>query len=191
MITIISPQQFKQVPWKNGQGLTTELAINPDGNVNDFEWRISITDMVKSGEFSSFAGIRRHLVLLKGSNLTLSHQHLQDFLAQPLDIAIFNGAEPTVGTLSAGPVNNFNVMTKTEKYQTTVICCSEQQSIKIPLCDHCFIYQLENQEAQCIVPSQPNVSLSSGHLMHITPQETDNLELNGQNIIVVTFTKRH
>jgi len=28
MLTIIPPAQFKQIPWKSGKGVTTELAIS-------------------------------------------------------------------------------------------------------------------------------------------------------------------
>ena len=187
MITVITPQQFKQVPWKNGQGQTTELAINPGGDVNDFEWRISIADMVKSGEFSSFAGFERHLVLLKGSNLTLNHQHHQDILAKPLDIAIFDGGEPTEGILGSGPVNNFNVMAQAATYITKVICCATQQTIKIETCDHCFVYQLQSQPQQSVLPSNPLLSLEPGHLLHITKESSDEIIIQGQNIIVITF----
>ena len=36
MISVLSPELFKTIPWKNGQGETIELAMNYGGNLNDF-----------------------------------------------------------------------------------------------------------------------------------------------------------
>jgi len=55
MLTIISPQQFKQIPWKNGKGTTTELAISDGGTLDHFAWRLSIASVVEDGEFSDFS----------------------------------------------------------------------------------------------------------------------------------------
>jgi environmental stress-induced protein Ves len=66
MLTILSPETFKTIPWKNGLGHTTELAINSGGNLGKFDWRLSIASVVNDGEFSNFSGYQRHLVLIKG-----------------------------------------------------------------------------------------------------------------------------
>ena len=53
MINIITPEQFNTIPWKNGKGQTTELAISENGSIDDFDWRLSIASVVEDGAFSS------------------------------------------------------------------------------------------------------------------------------------------
>ena len=45
MLNIIPPSQFKSIPWKNGKGTTTELAVSAGGSMQDFDWRISMADV--------------------------------------------------------------------------------------------------------------------------------------------------
>jgi len=50
------------MPWKNGGGTTTEIAVAPEGaSLNDFDWRISMAHVGADGPFSSFPGIDRTL----------------------------------------------------------------------------------------------------------------------------------
>ena len=112
MLSVIRPEQFKTTLWKNCKGQTTELAINPGGQLDDFEWRISIADMSENGRFSKFNGYRRHLLLLSGVGLALSHDTGADVLLKPMEVTSFDGANQTTGELINGPVKNFNVMTK-------------------------------------------------------------------------------
>jgi environmental stress-induced protein Ves len=46
------------MPWKNGGGETTEIAVFPDGaGLSDFDWRVSMARVDGDGPFSSFPGI--------------------------------------------------------------------------------------------------------------------------------------
>ena len=62
------------MPWKNGLGTTTEIAVHPPGaGLDAFAWRVSIADLGASGPFSIFAGYDRTLVQIEGAPMTLSH----------------------------------------------------------------------------------------------------------------------
>lgn len=57
----------KAVPWKNGGGLTREIAVAPAGaDLAHFDWRVSTAQVRSAGAFSSFPGIDRHLCVLAG-----------------------------------------------------------------------------------------------------------------------------
>src|SRR5471032_2321477 len=59
-------------PWKNGGGVTRELAaFPPHSNFADFIWRVSVADVHADGAFSTFPGIDRQIALLEGAGLTL------------------------------------------------------------------------------------------------------------------------
>jgi environmental stress-induced protein Ves len=63
---------YRQMPWKNGQGLTEEVLTFPEGSTVDaFDWRISIAHVGADGPFSLFPGIDRTIALLDGAGLIL------------------------------------------------------------------------------------------------------------------------
>jgi environmental stress-induced protein Ves len=57
--------------WKNGGGLTCEIAVYPPlATIEDFLWRISIAKIESSGPFSQFRNTHRSLVLLDGNGIS-------------------------------------------------------------------------------------------------------------------------
>ncbi|MFC3030984.1 HutD family protein [Pseudoalteromonas fenneropenaei] len=110
LLTITTPEQFKQVPWKNGKGVTAELAINEGADMSNFAWRISKACVVEDGPFSFFPGYTRHLVLLEGAGIDLIIGDQSLTLNKPLDIAVFDGAQSTSGRLHQGAITDFNVI---------------------------------------------------------------------------------
>jgi environmental stress-induced protein Ves len=106
-LNITKPDEFTLVPWKNGLGHTTELAINEGGNLDHFDWRLSIASVITNGEFSNFSGYQRNLVLIEGNGLTLDHQNGEsDKLTTLLDIASFDGSYRTLGSLNEGSIKD-------------------------------------------------------------------------------------
>jgi uncharacterized protein len=99
-------------PWKNGGGVTREIAAYPHGaNFDTFIWRISLADVAQPGPFSSFAGIDRTLVLLSGAGMLLDEaQGLTHALEQPYDIARFAGEAAIDARLIDGATRDFNLM---------------------------------------------------------------------------------
>lgn len=69
---ILRRAEYRRMPWKNGQGLTEEVAIFPPGSPLDgFDWRISIAHVSVAGPFSPFPGVDRSIALLDGDGLAL------------------------------------------------------------------------------------------------------------------------
>lgn len=62
------PESWK--PWKNGRGLTREIAVYPVlASTEDFLWRVSIAKIERPGPFSRFPDARRRLMLLQGNGV--------------------------------------------------------------------------------------------------------------------------
>ena len=123
MLTIFPPETFKTIPWKNGLGHTTELAINSGGNLDSFDWRLSIASVGNDGDFSNFSGYQRHLVLIEGEGLILDHRNGDvDELKNLLDVARFDGGSKTCGRLFNGPIKDFNIMTNNDSFTAEVNC---------------------------------------------------------------------
>lgn len=61
---------YRRMPWRNGRGFTLEIARQP-ATGEDFAWRLSLADIDAEGDFSSYPGYRRALVLVAGERLQL------------------------------------------------------------------------------------------------------------------------
>ncbi|MFJ3876127.1 HutD family protein [Streptomyces sp. NPDC090077] len=98
-------------PWKNGGGVTREIAAWPeDAGTAGFAWRVSLAEVETDGPFSSFPGVDRILTLAEGAGMDLTvggDRHLVDERYAP---RYFPGDRPTDCRLLGGPVVNFNVM---------------------------------------------------------------------------------
>ena len=101
-------------PWKNGGGVTREIAAAPtDAALDRFDWRLSVAEVAQDGPFSAFEGIDRTIVLGRGAGMTL---HGADGPEHRLDRAGIPFACPGEARVSArlidGPTLDLNVMTR-------------------------------------------------------------------------------
>lgn len=193
MIEIINPSQFKIIPWKNGQGKTTELAINAAGNLDDFDWRLSIATVTSDGLFSDFSGYDRNLVLIEGNGISLQHDDDQvDMLKERLDIARFSGGSKTYGRLVSGAIKDFNIMTNNSKIAPHVHCYHEQQKVVVRLTQAkiCFAYSLTDaiavetvEEKNVVVPVGSLIKLSTPGVDHESMQST--VGFTGNSMIII------
>lgn len=106
------------VPWKNGGGVTREIAASPeDAPMDDFDWRISLAEVGADGPFSVFPGVDRTLTVVEGAGMDLmvgGEHHIVDEQYWPHD---FPGDLETDGHLLEGPVVNLNVMYRGSRTQ--------------------------------------------------------------------------
>ena len=119
----LGPGEYREMPWKNGGGSTTELLIEPPGATlaGGFLWRLSMAAVADSGPFSRFPGIDRTLLLLEGNGLELDHgPQGQAWLRGPLEPVAFSGDWTTRGRLLDGPCRDFNVMSDRSKVRHEV-----------------------------------------------------------------------
>ncbi|QOL25625.1 HutD family protein [Thalassotalea sp. LPB0316] len=190
-IEIISPDQFRKIPWKNGKGETLELAVSEGGDVNGFEWRLSIASVTEDGEFSDFSGYWRNLVLIEGQGIDLTHDlEYTDNLREILEFTTFDGGSKTCGQLVDGPIKDFNIMTKQGAYIPQVSTFHQLDSLLLDESVLNFIYALDNGElALHLGDFQQDVPV--GHLVQINPYEEGDEELGiavaGKNLIVISF----
>jgi uncharacterized protein len=71
-VQILTRSGFRQQSWKNGQGTTWEICVENTGLPdNDFTWRLSLAQILRSCAFSRFPGIRRTILRVGGGPMTL------------------------------------------------------------------------------------------------------------------------
>ncbi len=95
-------------PWRNGGGVTRELACWPDSR--DWVWRMSVAEVAASGPFSRFEGVQRWFAVLGGAGVRLrigAQTHQLTGSSAPL---CFDGASPVDCELLDGATQDFNLM---------------------------------------------------------------------------------
>jgi uncharacterized protein len=102
------------VPWKNGGGVTSEVAAFPEGaGFDGFDWRISIADVAAGGPFSRFPGIDRVLTVIEGRGLSLVVEGMAAVdLNERSNPFAFPGDAACAAELTHGPIRDLNVMTR-------------------------------------------------------------------------------
>lgn len=119
--------------WKNGGGVTREIAVSPPGSgFADFSWRISIASVSAGGPFSVFPATDRELVVLAGA-LRLSIEGRGDLVVQPGSPSVrFPGDAPCIGEPTEAPVTDLNVMTRRGEFssQTTWLAVERRHAVR-------------------------------------------------------------
>lgn len=134
MTTALIPwDSLRAAPWKNGGGVTREIAAFPAGSdTSNFTWRVSVADIDAGGPFSTFPGIDRNLVLLSGKGMELVQDDGKVYqLAQPLDIARFAGEAAISARLFDGPTRDLNVMVRRDQGSATVQALSAPANVAV------------------------------------------------------------
>jgi len=189
-LTVISPEKFKTVPWKNGLGETIEVAINEGGTIEDFEWRLSMASVIEDGQFSNFNGYTRNLILIDGEGISLQHNDNKiDKLTSLLDIATFDGGNKTVGNLHSGDITDFNIITKTETTKVKVVAEHKLDNYTLEQADHCFIYSLY-REIHIENSAKHSQKAPAQHLVTLAPTTNQVTTLTGTHIIIVYITDK-
>jgi len=110
-ISLIRWDDHRLVPWKNGLGMTREVANGhrPDGSML---WRVSLATVDRDGPFSDFTGYKRVIMMLEGEGMRLDFGgHGSALLDRPFVPVVFDGAWPTSARLAGGPTRDLNVVT--------------------------------------------------------------------------------
>jgi environmental stress-induced protein Ves len=119
---VLRAADCRPMPWKNGGGTTTEIAVWPTGaGLEDFDWRVSMARVEAAGPFSRFHGVDRTLAILEGEGIVLD-------VAGRIPVRLNGTSEPhalpadvpTSARLIGGPVTDLNVMTRRGRFSHTV-----------------------------------------------------------------------
>lgn len=107
--------------WKNGGGITREIATYPPAcGLDQFGWRISIAAVTKGGPFSVFPGVDRELVVLQGTLKLIVNGAAEKILDEHSPPTRFPGDEATRGDPVGGFVTDLNVMTRRGEFKASV-----------------------------------------------------------------------
>ena len=101
------------MPWKNGQGVTREVAAREDGSGGGFLWRLSLATVSGSGPFSVFPGIDRTILVLAGDGMVLTvNGERQPPLTADAEPYAFSGDATVTADSLGGETTDLNLMTR-------------------------------------------------------------------------------
>ena len=118
---VLRAEDRPPTPWKNGGGVTREIAAFPPGaGLDTFDWRVSMATVSDGGPFSIFPGVDRVLAVLEGE-LTLRFESGSTLDLSPASPpAAFPGDIPLEAETPSGLVIDLNVMTRRGRVRAAV-----------------------------------------------------------------------
>jgi environmental stress-induced protein Ves len=126
-------------PWKDGGGLTSEIAAWPPGaDMTGFAWRVSTATVTGPGPFSRFAGVDRTLAVLSGKlDLRVAGQAARLLTTADAPFA-FAGDADCFGCPIDGPVRDLNVMVRRSSFTAAVRRVADER-ILVDADDACLL----------------------------------------------------
>jgi len=103
-------------PWKNGGGVTREIATGGLPGATDpaqeWGWRVSLAEVSADGPFSIFPETDRIIAVIDGRGMDLLRPDGTILALEPFQPMRFAGEAPFEGRLRDSPVRDLNVMAR-------------------------------------------------------------------------------
>lgn len=107
-----SLDEFPVTPWRNGAGVTRQIAVGTDGGAAGEElWRVSVAELDGDAAFSDFPGWDRRFVLASDDRIALRINGSSRRLSRGMSIGFPGEADVTAG-LDGRPARALNLMTR-------------------------------------------------------------------------------
>lgn len=120
-VAVLRAAGREALPWKNGGGVTREVAAYPEGaGLAGFHWRVSLADVAQGGPFSVFPGVDRVITVVRGAGMVLTVDGVEHRIDRRYRPFAFPGDAGTDCRLLEGPLLDFNVMTRRDRTSVRV-----------------------------------------------------------------------
>ncbi|WP_369309187.1 HutD family protein [Providencia rettgeri] len=116
MVQVLTVQDYRSMPWKNGQGVTLEVARSHGEGLDDFDWRVSIADVKTAGPFSHFLNRQRIIGVLEGEGMILHVDTQPPVTLRQKEFFAFKGESDVHAELVKDAIRDFNLIYNPEKY---------------------------------------------------------------------------
>ncbi|MDG1905027.1 MAG: HutD family protein [Arenicella sp.] len=194
-ITLLGPSDYVSMPWKNGKGETLELVSAKSADETGFLWRLSIASVVEDGLFSDFTGYERILILLDGNGMTLEHEAGNgrakaeknvSALTKKYDYCNFAGESKTQATLHDGPITDFNIMCRRDRFSAPPPEFLDTKSLELTCSDGQYFFYASDSSARWSTSDQAQPQkIPSKHLLCVTHSKGLSLRVEGAGIVFI------
>lgn len=179
-IHLIRAADLRAEPWKNGGGITRQIASSPVGaGFDTFLWRISLAEVAQEGMFSTFSTIDRVLTVTQGAALGLKNTdtgHIQ--MARQGQPVYFAGEDPVCALLPDGPVHDHNLMWRRDQAQGRTEV--HRNALRLALAAGDTVLHCASGAYHIIAPTHPIVegTLEQGDSLVLAVNTTSNMVID-------------
>ena len=135
-MTVIRMSDLEARPWKNGGGITWEIAA--EGSQPP-AWRLSVALIDRSGAFSDYAGYDRTIVSIDGGPVELTVDGARVPLRHGEPFA-FRGEASVTGELLGEAARDLNVMTRRGRFNHDVKMIASPERLALESGTFAFIF---------------------------------------------------
>jgi len=126
---ILPAAERHAAPWKNGCGVTREVAVRPPrSDLDHFDWRVSIAEVHAGGPFSVFPGVDRSMAILEGRLSVAIEGREAAVLSADTPPLSFPGETPVTAEPLGPRVTDLNVMTRRGRFEARLTRSSLAQA---------------------------------------------------------------
>jgi len=183
----LTPADYQRMPWKNGQGSTTQL-ISAANAAGGFDWRLSIAEVGQSGPFSDFSGYDRVITLIEGAGMVLTfNSGMQRRIDQAFSPLPFDGGWQTDCTLIDGPLRDFNLMVAKSWGRAAMTILKPTMHEKCEISDGAVVLLHVFQGSVALDHGSNHFDLTTGDTLHLDGASDSLLTAGSAAIIAVIY----
>ena len=180
-------------PWRNGGGLTRELAAWPAQGA--WRWRMSVAEVTASGPFSRFAGITRWFAVLKGDGVVLTVRTPGDSddasagehrLTAADPALCFDGGATTHCTLLGGPTQDFNLMVQSDCLPARMVRVQGHMTALVTATKTIAVYAVDSGAG--VQFNAEDIFLPAGTLVWRTVTKAVTVHVQGSQVLWMELT---
>ncbi len=191
-LTPLSPESFRSKPWKNGGGVTLDIAdaSRPGADPAGWEgmiWRLGRTAIVQPGPFSDLTGYERLQAVVVGSGLVLDGTDGEIDLRQPFRPVRYDGGIPLVSRLENGPVEVVNLIADRLLCAIDLVVPVPGEGIALSAPTHILYAPGEAVQGRC---GEMAFTVEAGHALRIDAQAEAALTVEAGQALMATIRLR-
>jgi len=191
-LTPLPPESFRSKPWKNGGGVTHDIAdaSRPGADPAGWEgmvWRLGRTAIVQPGPFSDLTGYERLQAVIVGSGLVLEGASGEIDLRRPFTPVRYDGRLPLVSRLENGPVEVVNLIVDRAMCRADLAAPEPGETLALAPAIHILYAPGEAVTARC---GSEAIALTGGHALRIDAEADGSLMVEAGRALLATIRLR-
>lgn len=189
VLTPLSPETFRSKPWKNGGGVTVDIAdaSRPGADPAGWEgmvWRLGRTAIVQPGPFSDLTGYDRLQAVIVGTGLVLEGASGEIDLRRPFVPVRYDGGLPLVSRLENGPVEVVNLIVDRALCSADMVVPVVSEGIALKPAIHILYAPGEAVTARCGTQA---ITVPGGHALRIDAEADIALTVEAGQALLATI----
>jgi hypothetical protein len=187
-LTPLPQENFRRTPWKNGGGVTIDIAdaYRPDAEPGSWQgmvWRLGRTTIAAPGPFSDLTGYDRLQTVIAGAGLVLETPTGEIDLRRPYRVVRYDGATPIASRLENGPVEVVNLIADRTRCEIALAVVAAPGRLDLQTGLH-VVYAPDAVVSG--IAGSAMVAIPAGNALRIDATATTALTIEGGMAIVAT-----